>query len=158
MVEEPFGFPLAMASLSEQPVLGFVKTHHRQYVDHVYHLAVLHRLESGSRSPVSLIGKGVASRYSWYVRLAPRLAIEYSLGLVVPLEVSTAIDREETIPLANLSTSFPGHFTLGSRWDHRSPQNFYTMSGLEDDLHYGFGNPASVRMAIEMRAVSGMAS
>lgn len=125
-----------MFSLSNQPVLGFVKAHHRQYLNRPEHLAVLDRIESGSRSPMFRFGEGVASRYSWYVRLAPRQAIEYSLVGVVPLEVSMAIDRKEAIRLVNLSTSFVGDFASSLKRDHPSSQNLHLLSRLEDGIHY----------------------
>ena len=125
-----------MFSLSKQPVSGFVKTHHRQYLNRPEHLAVLDRLESGSRSPMFRFGEGVASGYSWYVRLALCRAIEYSLAGVIRLEVSMAIDREEAIRLADLSTSFVGGPASSLRRDHRSPHNLHPLSSLEDGLHY----------------------
>lgn len=78
VVDGLLSFPLTMFSLSTQPVFAFVKTHHCQYLDQPDHLALLHRLESGSRRPVFQFGEGVASRYSWYVCLAPRRAIKCS--------------------------------------------------------------------------------
>ena len=69
VADGPLSFPLTMFSLSKQPVLGCVEVHHHQYLNHPDHLAVLYRLESGSRSSVLQFGERMASHYSWYVRL-----------------------------------------------------------------------------------------
>jgi hypothetical protein len=64
------------------PAVGMVKRQSRSYVDAV-RARVLSRLSEGERSPVFKIGEQRLERYSWYLRLAERRAIDGTMAGIV---------------------------------------------------------------------------
>jgi hypothetical protein len=142
-VDGPLSFLLPL----EEPVLGFVKTLHRSYLPESS-MPILYDLGAGQRTPVFAFGEGSATRYSWYLRLAPPGVIDYGLAGVVRLEVSTSVGDEEALRLADLSTAVLPRFASFSAWDPRAPQNLLPLSALESDLHHSLGDHQWVRRAI----------
>ena len=140
--------PLTFLLPLEEPVLGYVKTLYRSYLP--AHLTpVLYALAAGQRTPVFAFGEGSASRYSWYLRLAPPRPLDYGLAGVVRVEVSSSVGEQEAIRLADLSASILPQFASSPAWDARAPQNLFPLSALESDLHHSLGDHLWVRRAIE---------
>ena len=80
--------PLAPGEATAGHVVGFVKRLFKLYVP-AEQLAVLRALPMAARTPLFLIaGNDRFSRYSWFVRLGPRLPIESDFTGLVRLEVS----------------------------------------------------------------------
>jgi len=140
--------PLTFLSPLAEPILGYVKTLHRQYLPQE-RLSVLYGLLAGQRTPVFAFEEGSASRYSWYLRLAPPRALDYGLAGVVRVEVSTSVGDREAIRLADLSAAVLPQFASSAAWDARAPQNLFPLGALENDLHHCLGNHLWVRRAIE---------
>jgi len=140
--------PLTFLLPLEEPILGYVKTLHRSYLPQDL-MPVLYGLLAGQRTPVFAFGEGSASRYSWYLRLAPPRPLDYGLAGVVRVEVSSSVGEQEAIRLADLSASILPQFASSPAWDARAPQNLFPLSALENDLHHSLGDHLWVRRAIE---------
>ena len=70
------------------PAIGLVKRQSRAYLDGE-HAQVLGRLRVGERTPIFKFGEQRLERYSWYLCLAPRRAIDGAMAGLVRLEVLT---------------------------------------------------------------------
>ena len=80
--------PLNVGESDARRVVGFVKRLFKLYLP-PEQLPVLRLLPLGARTPVFLISSaGRFSRYSWFLRIGPRLAIESDFTGLVRLEVS----------------------------------------------------------------------
>ena len=83
-------------------VVGFVKRLFKLYLPPEL-LPVLRALPVGARTPVFLIeGQGRFARYSWFLRVGPRLPIESDYTGLVRLEVSETVGRDEALRLADV--------------------------------------------------------
>ncbi len=144
--------PLTFLLPLEEPILGYVKTLHRMYLP-VHLMPILYGLQAGQRTPVFGFGEGSATRYSWFLRLAPPGPIHHRLTGVVRVEVSTSVGERNAVQLADISTARLPRFASHPAWDSRAPQNLFPLSALETDLHHSLGNHLWVRRAIESHLV-----
>jgi hypothetical protein len=139
--------PLTYLMPLEDPILGYVKTHTRHYVS-PEHLQIVRGLAPGQRSPVFQFGREGSSRYSWYVCVGQRRALDHSLAGVVRLEVSAMVGATDAVRLADCSTALLPRFASSPAWDPRAPQNLYPVAALESRLHHRLGDRELVRRSI----------
>lgn len=132
--------PLSIADLTPGRVVGFVKRLFKLYLGPAQ-LPVLRALSSGARTPVFLIrSAGRFARYSWFTRIAKRLAVESDFTGLVRLEVSEGIGLAEAIRLADMTTSIVPRFVPSRSRDPRAPQNLVPIGALEQYLRRGLGD------------------
>lgn len=132
--------PLSIAQPSASPVVGFVKRLFKLYVGPAQQ-AVLRSLPAGTRTPVFLIhSAGRFGRYSWFIRLAGRLAVESDFTGLVRLEVSDGVGFEEAVRLADLTAAVLPRFVPPRSRDPRAPQNLVPIGALEQHLRRSLGD------------------
>ncbi len=132
--------PLNISESTPGRVVGFVKRLFKLYLG-PEQLPVLRALDPGTRTPVFLIrSAGRFARYSWFVRLAPRLAVESDLTGLVRLEVAEGVGREEALRLADLTAAVTPRFVPSRSRDPRAPQNLVPIGALEQHLRRGLGD------------------
>ncbi|MEX2392353.1 MAG: DNA double-strand break repair nuclease NurA [Dehalococcoidia bacterium] len=139
--------PLTYLLPLEEPILGYVKTHSRYYVGPDL-MPVLNALTTGTRTPVFQFGSEGVGRYSWYTRVGPRRALDYSMAGVVRVEISSTVGAQTAARYADLSTAILPRFATTAAWDPRAPQNLYPVSALESRLHQRMGDREFVRRSI----------
>jgi hypothetical protein len=143
--------PLAPGETTAGHVVGFVKRLFKLYVP-TEQLVVLRALPMATRTPLFLItGNDRFSRYSWFVRLGPRLRIESDLTGLVRLEVSGTIGRDEAVCLADLTTSLLPRFVPSRTRDPRAPQNLVPIGALEQHLRHGLGDARLIHRRLATR-------
>lgn len=132
--------PLNFGDATPGRVVGFVKRLFKLYVPDAQQ-SVLRLLSCGTRTPVFLIrSAGRFSRYAWFTRVGPRLAMESDFTGLVRLEVSDNVAVDEVIRLADLTTAvLPGYVPSRSR-DPRAPQNLVPIGALEQHLRHALGD------------------
>jgi hypothetical protein len=128
--------------------LGYVKTHHSQYLPAALH-AMVGRLGPGERTPVFLVNSGW-DRYSWYLRLPCRPGAPWA-G-VVRVEASTDLKPAEAIGLASQSQLVLCKYASSEFKDPRAPQNLYPIAGLEKELRRRLGDPRLMYRALRSAA------
>lgn len=143
--------PLAPGDTTAGHVVGFVKRLFKLYVP-TEQLGVLRALPMAARTPLFLIaGNDRFSRYSWFVRLGPRLPIESDFTGLVRLEVSGAVGKEEAIRLADLMTTVLPRFVSSRPRDPRAPQNLVPIGALEQHLRRGLGDARLIHRRLATR-------
>ena len=128
--------------------IGFIKTLQRGYGPPEV-LRTATSLEAGQRTPLLLIGEGVA-RWSWYVRLPGPVA--HPLAGVVRCEAAGAISRPEASLLADRSIRSLPRFASSAHKDTRAPQNLYPIGGLERALRRRLGDQQLLIRALRSAA------
>lgn len=128
--------------------LGYVKTHHSQYLPVALH-AMVGRLGPGQRTPVFLVNSGW-DRYSWYLRLPCRPGAPWA-G-VVRVEASADLNAAEAVTLAHLSQTVLCRYASVEFKDPRAPQNLYPIAGLERELRLRLGDPRLMYRALRSAA------
>jgi len=132
--------PLSIGDPTPGRVVGFVKRLFKLYLG-PEHLPVLRTLPSGARTPVFLIrSSGRFARYSWFTRIAKRLAVESDFTGLVRLEVAEGIGLDEAIRLADMTTSVVPRFVPSRSRDPRAPQNLVPIGALEQHLRHSLGD------------------
>lgn len=132
--------PLAPGETTAGHVIGFVKRLFKLYLP-TEQLPVLRALPMAARTPVFLItGNDRFSRYSWFLRLGPRLRIESDFTGLVRMEVSGEVGRDEAIRLADVTTTVLPRFVPSRTRDPRAPQNLVPIGALEQHLRRGLGD------------------
>jgi hypothetical protein len=129
--------PLALLSPGPTSVVGFIKAHHRRYLEPAEE-AVLARLGCGQRTPLFSFGE-FRPRYSWYLRLCERAEDAHSWHGVVRCEAPAALALKVVVRLADASASILPAFASLPHWDPRAPQNLVPVAGLEKRLHHLLG-------------------
>ena len=130
------------------PAIGLIKRQSRAYLDGE-HAQVLGRLQVGQRTPIFKFGQQRLERYSWYLCLAPRRAIDGAMAGLVRLEVLTSDGIDHARELASLTGAALPRFAPTPGRDPRAPQNLYPVSALESRLRHRLGDPALIRRALE---------
>jgi hypothetical protein len=130
------------------PAIGLVKRQSRAYLDGE-RARVLGRLRVGERTPIFKFGEQRLERYSWYLCLAPRRAIDGTMAGLVRLETLTNGGVEHARELAGLTGAVLPRFAPIPGRDPRAPQNLYPISALESTLRHRLGDPALIRRALE---------
>ena len=143
--------PLNIGESTRGRVVGFVKRLFKLYLP-PEQLPVLRRLPLGTRTPVFLIvSTGRFSRYSWFLRIGPRLPIESDFTGLVRLEVSQSVGREEALRLADLTSALLPRFVPSRTRDPRAPQNLVPIGALEQHLRRGLGDARLIHRRLATR-------
>lgn len=143
--------PLAPGETTAGHVVGFVKRLFKLYVP-AEQLGVVRALPMAARTPLFLIaGNDRFSRYSWFVRLGPRLPIESDFTGLVRLEVSGTVGKEEAVRLADLMTTLLPRFVPSRTRDPRAPQNLVPIGALEQHLRRGLGDARLIHRRLATR-------
>jgi hypothetical protein len=143
--------PLNVGESTRGHVVGFVKRLFKLYLPQEQ-LPVLRRLPLGTRTPVFLIiSAGRFSRFSWFLRIGPRLAIESDFTGLVRLEVSQSVGRDEAIRLADLTSALLPRFVPSRTRDPRAPQNLVPIGALEQHLRRGLGDARLIHRRLATR-------
>jgi hypothetical protein len=130
------------------PAIGLVKRQSRAYLDPA-RAAVIADLRTGDRTPIFKLGAQRLERYSWYLRLAPRRAIDGSMAGVVRLEVAATAGLAAAQTLADLAGSLLPLFASQPAKDPRAPQNLYPVGALEGLLRRRLGDQHLIHRALE---------
>ena len=143
--------PLNVGESTRGHVVGFVKRLFKLYLP-PEQLPVLRLLPLGTRTPVFLIiSAGRFSRFSWFLRIGPRLAIESDFTGLVRLEVSQSVGRDEAIRLADLTSALLPRFVPSRTRDPRAPQNLVPIGALEQHLRRGLGDARLIHRRLATR-------
>lgn len=143
--------PLNIGDSTPGRVVGFVKRLFKLYLG-PEHLPVLRALDPGMRTPVFLIrSAGRFARYSWFVRLAPRLSVESDFTGLVRLEVAEGVGLDEALRLADLTTAVVPRFVPSRSRDPRAPQNLVPIGALEQHLRRGLGDARLIHRRLATR-------
>lgn len=130
--------PLAVMRPGPQKIVGFIKAHHRRYLE-LEEEAVLESLSCGQRTPVFAFGEP-RPRYSWYLRLCARDDSCHAWHGLVRCEVPAALPMDDVIDLADVSAMILPRFASLPQWDKRAPQNLVPVAGLERKLRHLLGD------------------
>ncbi|MGO9958216.1 MAG: hypothetical protein ACLP50_19985 [Solirubrobacteraceae bacterium] len=130
------------------PAVGVIKRQARSYLD-TERARVLGLLDVGERTPIFKFGEQRLERYSWYVRLTSRRAIDGAMVGLVRLEVAAFDGLDEAKALAELTCATLPRFAPAPGRDPRAPQNLYPIGALESRLRHRLGDPALIRRGIE---------
>ncbi|OHV54328.1 hypothetical protein [Pseudofrankia sp. BMG5.36] len=120
--------------------LGFVKTHHTQYLPAAQH-AVVGALGRAERTPIFLLNNrrdASWDRFTWYLRLPSRPGAPWA-G-VARVECRADLPLDEAVALADLSQAVLPRFASQEFKDGRAPQNLYPIAGLERALRRRLGD------------------
>jgi len=143
--------PLNVGESTRGHVVGFVKRLFKLYLP-PEQLPVLRLLPLGTRTPVFLIiSAGRFSRFSWFLRIGPRLAIESDFTGLVRLEVSQSVGRDEALRLADLTSAQLPRFVPSRTRDPRAPQNLVPIGALEQHLRRGLGDARLIHRRLATR-------
>src|SRR5919202_5400540 len=126
--------PLALMRPGALRVVGFIKAHHRRYLD-PGHEATLAALGCGERTPLFAFGEP-RPRYSWYLRLCEVEDHHHSWHGVVRCETPAALGLEAAKSLADASAAILPAFASAPHWDPRAPQNLVPVAGLEKRMRH----------------------
>lgn len=140
--------PLTYLTTVNQRTVGIIKRLFRAYIP-ASNFALVRRLAVGERTPLFAIIDGKHDRYSWYMRVANRRAMDHDVAGVLRLEVRTGVGLETAIELANLSATCLPAFAADSTRDPRAPQNLLPVGSLEQELRHRLGDSFTVRRGIE---------
>ena len=143
--------PLNIGESTRGRVVGFVKRLFKLYLQ-PEQLPVLRRLPLGTRTPVFLIvSTGRFSRYSWFLRIGPRLAIESDFTGLVRLEAPQSAGRDEALRLADVTSAVLPRFVPSRTRDPRAPQNLVPIGALEQHLRRGLGDARLIHRRLATR-------
>lgn len=129
--------PLAVMRADPLPSVGFIKAHHRRYLE-PEHEPIVAELGCGQRTPLFAFGEP-RPRYSWYLRLCERDDEMHGWHGVVRCEAPAALPREDVVHLADASALILPAFASLPYWDPRAPQNLVPVTGLEKRLRHLLG-------------------
>ncbi|MDQ3986786.1 MAG: hypothetical protein M3280_09850 [Actinomycetota bacterium] len=129
--------PLAVMRAEPLPMVGFIKAHHRRYLESEQE-QVIGDLGCGQRTPLFAFGEP-RHRYSWYLRLCEPEDDMHGWHGIVRAEAPAAIPLEDAVRLADASASLLPAFASLPFWDARAPQNLVPVTGLERRLHHLLG-------------------
>ena len=136
--------PLNFVRSRDLPVVGFVKTHHRAFLDPEHH-KLIPRLGPGQRSSVFRLGD---DRYSAYLRLAPVGATSSPWSGIVRMEVPQSAGLAAAISTLDLVAGMIPRYAGVAHRDPRAPQNLQPVGALERYLRHRLGSPALTTRAV----------
>jgi hypothetical protein len=137
--------PLTFGEASRGHALGFVKRFFKVYVGSSQ-LGSVASLPAGTRSPLFHIRGGTRfGRFSWFVRLAPRLPIDGDLTGLARLEIADVAGFETARWLADAVTVMLPRFVPSRGRDPRAPQNLLPIGALEAHLRHRLGDSRVIR-------------
>ena len=130
--------PLAIQSPGPQRVLGFIKAHHKRYLQPAEE-SLLGRLRAGERTPLFAFGER-RPRYSFYLRLCNLTEAAHGWHGIVRCEVPAQLGLEGAVELAGAAASVLPRFASLPHWEARAPQNLVPVAGLERRLRHLLGD------------------
>jgi hypothetical protein len=137
--------PLTFGEASRGQALGFVKRFFKIYVGNGQ-FRTLANLPVGARSPLFHIRGGARfGRFSWFVRLAPRLSIDGDITGLARLEIADVVGFETARSLADAVTVVLPRFVPSRGRDPRAPQNLLPIGALEARLRHQLGDTRLIR-------------
>ncbi len=140
--------PLTFQVPREAPVVGYIKSHHRRYLD-AQLMRVALSLPPGTRTPLFLIRRERGpDRLSCYARVALAPSPGHPLVGIVRLEMWASLGVEAAARLAGLAVAVIPRFASASQWDPRAPVNLYPVAALEERLRHRLGDHQWVRRGI----------
>lgn len=144
--------PLNFVRSRDLPVVGFVKTQHRAYLDPEHHQQIP-KLGPGQRSSVFRLGQ---DRYSAYLRLAQVSPTSSPWSGIVRIEIPQSAGLDAAISTADrIAGIIPRYAGIAHR-DPRAPQNLQPVGALEKYLRHQLGSAAlairAVREAVAIAA------
>jgi hypothetical protein len=129
-------------------VIGYVKTHSRQYLDDRL-TAVVTGLHPGQRSPIFTI-ESQRPIHSWYLRLPGPVGSAWA-G-IVRVECSGDLSTDAAVALADVSAVALPRFASTSYKDARAPQNLIPIAGLERRLRALLGDSRLLHRTLSRNA------
>ena len=114
-----------------QPVVGYVKTHHRRLLA-PSDWAAIPSLATGERSGLFRLGE---ERYACYVRIGDVGAWASPWAGIVRLEVAAGVGRDVAADVAGRLAGALPRFAPALHRDPRAPVNLLPIAGLERHLH-----------------------
>ncbi len=129
-------------------VIGYVKTHSRQYLDDRL-TAVVTGLHPGQRSPIFTI-ESQRPIHSWYLRLPGPVGSAWA-G-IVRIECSGDLSTDAAVSLADISAVTLPRFASTSYKDARAPQNLIPIAGLERRLRALLGDSRLLHRTLSRNA------
>lgn len=140
--------PLYFIRSRDLPVVGYVKTHHRQLLPDTEHAKVA-QLAGGQRTPLFRLG---TDRYSCYLRLCdpgPRSGPWHG---VTRLEVPQSAGLEQAVALTDRVAGRLCAFAGVAHCDPRAPQNLQPIGALERHLRHLLGDGGLAARAVRQAA------
>lgn len=137
-----------LGRLGDVEAVGYVKSHHRTYLQDPGRLRLAGELAAGERTPLFAI-RGAVKVYSWYLGLAADPDARPWTG-VARCEISAAIGRQRAVRLADQVTALLPRAVLPSWREARAPQNLGPIAALEWQLRRELGDAGLLRRAIEL--------
>lgn len=147
--------PLNFFPAAVGPLVGVVKKILTPYLD-ARHFQLVGTLEAGQRTPLFAIRDGKYDRYSWYLRLAAKRAMEHPLAGIIRLEVRAALGADRAVELADFASKRLPGFASNAVRDPRAPQNLVPVGALEQELRRRMGDAVTIRRGIEKRIFEGV--
>lgn len=137
-----------LGRLGDVEVIGYVKSHHRTYLQDPAQRHLAGALTAGQRTPLFAVG-GAVEVYSWYLGLSADSNAPPWAG-IARCEVSAALGRRRAVQLADQASALLPRAVLPSWREARSPQNLGPIAALEWQLRRELGDPGLLRRAIEL--------
>lgn len=137
-----------LGRLGDIEVIGYVKSHHRTYLQDPERLRLAGGLTAGERTPLFAI-RGAVEVYSWYLGLSAEPDAPPWTG-VARCEVSSEIEIQHAVRLADLATALLPRAVLPAWREARSPQNLGPIAALEWRVRRELGDSGLLRRAIEL--------
>ncbi len=137
-----------LGRLGDVEAIGYVKSHHRTYLQDPEQLRLAGSLAAGERTPLFAVG-GPVEVYSWYLGLAGEPGAPPWAG-VARCEVSAAVGGQRAARLADQVTALLPRAVLPSWREARAPQNLGPIAALEWQLRRELGDAGLLRRAIEL--------
>jgi hypothetical protein len=125
-----------MANLPE-PVVGYVKTHHRRLLDLAVHREVP-LMDVGWRTSLFRVG---TERLSAYVRIAAPSSMGSPWAGIIRIDMFQALGMERAAAIANQVAGLLPRFAGVAHRDPRAPQNLQPVGALENHLRRLMGMP-----------------
>ena len=141
---------LALQSPGPQRVLGFIKAHHKRYLQ-AEEESLLGRLSCGERTPLFAFGEQ-RPRYSFYLRLCKLDRGAHSWHGIVRCEIPAQVGVDAAVELADTAAHVLPSFASLPYWDARAPQNLVPVAGLEKRLRHLLGDRELVYRMIRSAA------
>lgn len=136
-----------LGRLGDVEVIGYIKSHHRMYLQDPAQRRLAGALAAGQRTPLFAIG-GEVEVYSWYLGLAADPGSAPWAG-IARCEVSAAVGSGRAARLADLATALLPRAVLPPWREARSPQNLGPIAALEWRLRRELGDSGLLRRAVE---------
>ena len=127
-----------------QPVVGYVKTHHRRLLQ-AEDWAEVPSLGVGERTGLFALGDDF---YACYMRVGDVGRWTTPWAGIVRVEMAAGVGREIASQVASSMASYLPAFASAAHRDARAPVNLTPVSGLERHLHRVQGNPQLALRAV----------